>query len=86
MINRIKRFVRSLTKLERTGFGLLIFALLFGVAAWIVIYTGAITTYYVLTAISGVGFISGFGILLTKVIRDRMNNKEDDYYSEQIDN
>ena len=33
----------------------------------------------------GLIFMAGFGILMVKVIKERLQNKEDDYYSKEID-
>ena len=33
----------------------------------------------------GLLLIAGVGILLIKVLKERMKNKEDDYYSREID-
>jgi hypothetical protein len=33
----------------------------------------------------GLLLIAGIGVLLVKVIKERMNNREDDYYSKEID-
>ncbi len=34
-----------------------------------------------------IGFVAlaGFGLLFAKVVKDRMENKEDDYYSKNVD-
>ena len=33
----------------------------------------------------GLAAIAGVGLLLIKVIKERLNNKEDDYYSKKVD-
>lgn len=33
----------------------------------------------------GLAAITGIGVLFIKVIRDRLSNKEDDYYSKNVD-
>ena len=33
----------------------------------------------------GLLLIAGIGILLVKVVKERMQNKEDDYYSSKVD-
>ena len=35
--------------------------------------------------ILGLLLMGGFGILLIKVVKERLHNKEDDYYSKEID-
>ena len=33
----------------------------------------------------GLLFVAGLGILMVKVLKERMQNKEDDYYSREVD-
>ena len=33
----------------------------------------------------GLLFVAGLGILMVKVLKERMRNKEDDYYSREVD-
>ena len=33
----------------------------------------------------GLILLAGFGLLMVKVIKERLQNKEDDYYSKEID-
>ncbi|TQV84773.1 hypothetical protein FKG94_04435 [Exilibacterium tricleocarpae] len=35
--------------------------------------------------IIGLVLLGGVGVLLLKVVRERLNNKEDDYYSKKVD-
>jgi len=35
--------------------------------------------------ILGLLFVAGMGILMVKVLKERMRNKEDDYYSREVD-
>ena len=65
--------------LERIGYGLLGIVLL--------AYLGAIV-YGMITAgplgIFGFILIGGIGVLFIKVLKDRLNNKEDDFYSNNV--
>lgn len=66
--------------MEKVGYVLLAIVAL----AWItVILTGLVMAWpYGLIGLIG---ILGLGFLLIKVISDRINNKEDDHYSENVD-
>lgn len=66
--------------MEKVGYALLAIVAL----AWItVILTGLVMAWpYGLIGLIG---ILGLGFLLIKVISDRINNKEDDHYSENVD-
>ena len=66
--------------MEKIGYTLLAIVAL----AWItVILTGLVMAWpYGLIGLIG---ILGIGFLLIKVISDRINNKEDDHYSENVD-
>ena len=66
--------------MEKIGYTLLAIVAL----AWItVILTGLVMAWpYGLIGLIG---ILGLGFLLIKVISDRLNNKEDDHYSENVD-
>ena len=66
--------------MEKIGYTLLAIVAL----AWItVILTGVVMAWpYGLIGLIG---ILGLGFLLIKVISDRLNNKEDDHYSENVD-
>lgn len=63
------------------------------VAYWLL---GSVAVLYVIAMIAGmfaifpfgiIGLvvITGIGLLLIKVIKERLNNKEDDYYSKKVD-
>jgi F0F1-type ATP synthase assembly protein I len=65
---------------EKWGYTLLaIIAALYIVALFI----GIISTFPF--GLIGLLLIAGIGILLVKVLKERMKNKEDDYYSREID-
>lgn len=65
---------------EKIGFGLLIIVAIIYVAALI---TGMILAFPF--GIVGLILIAGIGILFWKVIVDRLNNEEDDYYSKNVE-
>ena len=51
---------------------------------WLVaIFVGMIAAFPF--GIIGLIGITGLGFLLAKVIKDRLSNKEDDYYSDKVD-
>ena len=65
---------------EKWGYTLLsIIALLYLIALFI----GMIAAFPF--GLMGLPLIAGVGILLVKVLKERMKNKEDDYYSREID-
>jgi hypothetical protein len=65
---------------EKWGYTLLaVIAALYIVALFI----GIISTFPF--GLVGLLLIAGIGILLVKVLKERMKNKEDDYYSREID-
>jgi pilus assembly protein TadC len=66
--------------MEKTGYILLAIV----AAVWItVVLAGLIMVWpYGLLGLIG---ISGIGFLLIKVISDRLHNKEDDYYADNVD-
>ena len=65
---------------EKWGYTLLaVIAALYIVALFI----GIISTFPF--GLIGLLLIAGIGILLLKVLKERMKNKEDDYYSREID-
>ena len=66
--------------MERLGYVLLAIVAL----AWIVVViTGLVMAFpYGLVGLIG---IIGVGLLLIKVLSDRLNNKEDDHYSDNVD-
>ena len=65
---------------EKIGFGLLITVVIIYLIAMI---AGMILAFPF--GIIGLLLIVGFGILFVKVIVDRLNNEEDDYYSKTVD-
>jgi hypothetical protein len=65
---------------ERWGYSLLaIIAAVYLVA----MFVGMIAAFPF--GLIGLLLIAGIGVLLVKVIKERMNNREDDYYSKEID-
>jgi hypothetical protein len=66
--------------MEKTGYALLaIVAIL-----WIGIVIGGLVLAFPYGLIGLLGIL-GIGILLIKVLSDRLNNKEDDHYSNNVD-
>jgi hypothetical protein len=66
--------------MEYLGYGLLAIVAI----AWLtVVITGLIIAWP--WGIIGLIGILGLGILLIKVLQDRLNNKEDDHYSDNVD-
>lgn len=66
--------------MEKAGY----FFIALGVVLWgILVISGIIQSPYV--GVMGAVVIIGFGILLVKVITDRMKNKEDDYYQKNVE-
>lgn len=65
---------------EKIGFGLLIIVAIIYILALI---TGMILAFPF--GIIGLFLIGGIGILFWKVLQDRLNNEEDDYYSKNVD-
>jgi hypothetical protein len=47
------------------------------------LFVGMIATFPF--GLAGLLLIAGVGILMVKVLKERMKNKEDDYYSREID-
>ena len=66
--------------MEKIGFGLLILTLLLYVMAML----GGIIAAFPWGLI-GLIPITGFGLLFLKVLNERLNNAEDDYYSKNVD-
>ena len=65
--------------LEKLGYILLVIALL----AWTyLLVVGLIAAFPV--GIIGFIAIAGVGFLFIKVVKDRLNNKEDDYYDKNV--
>jgi hypothetical protein len=66
--------------MEYTGYVLLAVVVL----AWIIaLFVGLIAAFPY--GIIGLVGIIGFGFLFAKVVKDRLENKEDDHYSDNID-
>ena len=66
--------------MERIGYVLLSFV----AAGWLLaIFAGMIAAFPF--GLIGLVAILGIGFLFAKVIKDRLENKEDDYYSENVD-
>lgn len=66
--------------MEYLGYGLLAIVAI----AWItILITGLIIAWP--WGVIGLIGILGIGILLLKVLKDRINNKEDDHYSDNVD-
>lgn len=49
----------------------------------IVMFVGIIAAFPF--GLLGLLLMGGFGILLVKVVKERLQNKEDDYYSKEVD-
>jgi len=65
--------------MEKVGYALLMAALI----AWVVlIIAGLIDSMP--EGVIGLAAIFGIGVLFVKVLRDRLRNKEDDYYSKNV--
>ena len=65
--------------LERLGYFFLIIALL----AWIYLLVKGLVDAFP-EGIIGFIVIIGFGFLFLKVVKDRLKNKEDDYYDKNV--
>ncbi|MCF7740362.1 MAG: hypothetical protein K9N00_01080 [Candidatus Marinimicrobia bacterium] len=66
--------------MEKTGYVLLIIVLLVWIGA---IFMGMISAFPV--GLIGIVALLGFGLLFIKVLKERLESKEDDYYSKNID-
>ena len=66
--------------MEKAGYVLLIIVLLVWIGA---IFMGMISAFPV--GLIGIVALLGFGILFIKVLKERLESKEDDYYSKNID-
>lgn len=65
---------------EKWGYSLLaVIVIIYLVAMFI----GMIATYPY--GLLGLIFVAGVGILMIKVLKERLHNKEDDYYSKEVD-
>ena len=67
--------------MEKIGYVLLVIVAI----VWIGAIIGGLVIAFPLGLIGLVGIL-GLGFLLIKVISDRLNNKEDDHYSDNVDN
>lgn len=66
--------------MEKTGYTLLAIVAII----WIGVVTGGLVIAFPYGLIGLVGIL-GIGFLLIKVISDRLNNEEDDHYSDNVD-
>ena len=66
--------------LEKIGYTFLVVALI----AWIFLFIRGLVDALP-EGLIGFAVIIGLGILFIKVIKDRINNKEDDYYNKNVD-
>ncbi len=67
-------------KLEKWGYSLLtIVAVIYLIA----IFVGMIAVFPY--GLLGILVLGGFGILMIKVIKERLQNKEDDHYSREVE-
>jgi hypothetical protein len=66
--------------MEKTGYALLAIVAI----VWIGIVIGGLVLAFPYGLIGLLGIL-GIGILLIKVLSDRLNNKEDDHYSNNVD-
>lgn len=66
--------------LERVGYLFLIVALI----AWVYLLVKGLIEALP-EGLIGFVIIAGFGFLFWKVVRDRVNNEEDDYYDKNVD-
>ena len=65
---------------EKWGYSLLS---IIAVVYLIAMFVGMIAAYPF--GLLGLLLMAGIGVLLVKVVKERMRNKEDDYYSKEID-
>lgn len=65
---------------EKTGYSLLLVIAILYVVALVV---GMVAAYPF--GIIGLILITGIGLLSIKVVKERLRNKEDDYYSDRVD-
>jgi hypothetical protein len=66
--------------MEKTGYALLAIVAI----VWVVVVLAGMVMAWPYGVIGLVG-ITGVGLLLIKVISDRLKNKEDDHYSDNVD-
>jgi len=65
---------------EKWGYSLLAIIMIFYMVA---MFIGMIATFPY--GLLGLLFVAGLGILMIKVFKERIRNKEDDYYSKEVD-
>lgn len=65
---------------ERWGYSLLAIIMIIYMIA---MFIGMIAAFPY--GLLGLLFMAGLGILMVKVLKERMRNKEDDYYSREVD-
>jgi hypothetical protein len=65
---------------EKWGYSLLV---IIAIAYLIAIFIGMIAAFPF--GLLGLVFIAALGILMIKVLKERLQNKEDDYYSKEVD-
>jgi hypothetical protein len=65
--------------LEKLGYAILLIA----AVAWLVIVAVGLISAFP-AGMTGLLVIVGLGLLFVKVLRDRLKNKEDEYYSENV--
>ena len=65
---------------ERWGYSLLAIIMIIYMIA---MFIGMIAAFPY--GLLGFLFVAGLGILMVKVLKERMRNKEDDYYSREVD-
>lgn len=76
----LRNFSKDNTIMEHLGYALLAIVAL----AWItVVITGLVMAMP--WGLIGLAGILGLGLLLIKVLSDRLKNKEDDHYSDNVD-
>ncbi len=67
-------------KYERVGYTI------FGVIACLYVMAMVVGFFTILPyGLIGLALFVGIGVLLMKVLRERLNNKEDDYYANKVD-
>jgi hypothetical protein len=66
--------------MERAGYAILLTLAIL----WILAIIGGMIAAFPVGIIGLVGLV-GIGLLFIKVLKDRLSNKEDDYYSKNVD-
>ena len=75
-------FGLALKSVSVTGLVLVLLTAVVGLFAWAFSLKGALLMLVLLLPALGV---AGMGILLAKVVLDRLGNREDDYYSKNVE-